>query len=1015
MTNHITDFKINYLQHEYKRYAKLIHNNVQHIEKLHKNNLITLSIRNNSMKSLSEIIKYMNNDIYNVILKDLRNENQKNNAKEDTDEDTESEKSQEDADVDIDIDVDTPNNTVYYNNKAHFLFDMHKTSNVNINNDIKQLVFNDFDKVNLKILDVCKDTGFYSIDDALDLLIGYSNKELIFDTTQDKTKNSKIAEFKEMLELYNIVFVPINYKIRTDTDNTNYGISSKYDLDPPSDILVDSYGEMTIVFPNHKNTIILGGYFNNDPIHSIVRTSQIQRKHLNKKKRMFVNVGNSKKSASLNQKFTSLYIKNISVGELLSFDEKEFTEKLITDHGKFIKYSKMAFKNLMEDFTKDIQNNLKNMYTIIKLLLLGTEETVNIAGLLFGLTKDKKFGAEIVADLIYHRLSYSLQIKLKKSSANIKTELEKLKNMSESDIDIKKQLVTNTSIPAKIKKIIFDKLEELKFGSSETSKHRTYIDILMNYPWQDNESTFVNLSKEPLKCKEFISNVAKVLNEKVYGHNECKQVIQELVCKWIMNPKSIGKALGLVGPPGVGKTLLAKGLGDALGIPCCSISLCGVEDPAVLNGHSFTYSAAQPGIIVRKMVEAGKARCILFFDELDKSCQKYGSNEVQHVFTNLTDQNMNMSFNDKFFQEVSFPLDKVLFVFSYNDKSKIDKILLNRIHEIDVKPYTAKDKLNICKGFLMKEIVEGIGMEQGSIKMEDDIIYDIIDNHTYEPGVRELKRKLETLFLKLNVDRITQKGLFECVCKTTPVCVCIGKVNAENPVTITKDIIKTSLKKTHIDVESVHPVDEIGMINGLYATEIGYGGIIKILVYRNYLGSSNKFVLTLTGNQGKVMKESVNFAFTTAINMVKEEYVKIFMQKYGSGLHIHLPDNAVVKDGPSAGTAFTTSFISRILEKKIRRDAAITGEISEHGSVTIIGGLLYKLRGAKKAGVKLAFVPAANQKDIDEIKTTDEQLIEPGAFDVVAVSHIREILSVILLDGDDKFDCDKYINSKYLV
>lgn len=1021
------------------------------------------------MKTLNELIRFMNNNVYNAKLKELkelRELKESNNIKniklysDDIDlneNDMISDNNESDMNISKESCQELSNtNDIYnifkfpiqYNDSIQTLLDVCKTSNIST---INNLIFDDFDKVAEKLLKVCSEVGFYTLHDALNILIGSTFKNLIKKkqitnnlNDMKKEKYETINKFHDLLDLYNITFVPVSYKSINNYYNNNFIIKSVMNssIKSPNEMYIDSYAELSVYFPNTDKLYIFGGYFKNDPIQTIIRTSQIHRHFLYKKKRDFISY--SEESNSVTKKFANLYIKNIPIGELLSFNEEEFMKKLNSDFIRYSQLTKMSFKNLMDEFTRDIRdthNSLKNMYTIIRLLLLGPDDCINVAGLLFGLTKDKKVGAEYVADLIYQKLTYTMQIKLKKSSINIKNELEKLKNLSESDVDIKKQIACNNSIPQKIKKIIFDKLDEQKFNSSETSKNGTYIDILTNYPWNDNDNIFDSLKNNNEKSIEFMNKVSKTLNDRVYGHYECKQVIQEIICKWIMNPKSIGKALGLLGPPGVGKTLIAKGLGEALGIPCCSISLCGVEDPAILNGHSFTYSAAQPGLIVRKMVEAGKSRCILFFDELDKSSYKHGTNEIQNVFVNLTDSNMNAKFNDKFFQEVTFPLDKVLFVFSYNDRSKIDKILLNRIHEISVKAYNTKDKLRICQDFLVKEISQDVGLPYKSIQFKDKHVKDIVEKYTHEPGVRELKRKIETIFLKLNVDRIYGKGLFICECKkklNQDDCICNNKnknsedckicnfkcvkkckleISPDKPIMITEDIIKKYLGKPKLDMEKINNSNEIGIVNGLYATEIGYGGIIKILIYKDYLGGDNKCSLTMTGSQGKVMKESVNFAFTTAANLIKKKYLNKFLNEYKTGLHIHTPDGATPKDGPSAGGAFTTAFISRMLEKKIKNTVAMTGEIGECGDIKIIGGLHYKLRGAKKAGVTTVLVPEGNAKDLQEIKEDDVNLIEEGVFDVIVVSHISEILKIALIDDeadDGIFDPSKYLNIKYL-
>jgi len=505
-----------------------------------------------------------------------------------------------------------------------------------------------------------------------------------------------------------------------------------------------------------------------------------------------------------------------------------------------------------------------------------------------------------------------------------------------------------------------------------------------------------------------------------------------------MNPNSMGKALALCGPPGVGKTLIAKALGDALGIPFRCISLCGVEDGAVLSGHSFTYSNAQPGSIVREMCEAGKARCILFFDELDKTCKKHGINEIQNIFIQLTDPNMNKSFNDKFFQEITFSLSDVLFVFSYNDKTMVDPVLLNRFHEIEIKPYTIKDKLKICHDFLLKEILGGINLEHASVKITDEDVKYIIENYTYETGVRELKCILESLILKLNVDRLYQRGLFLCDCKKslglteTTICKCdkCGKcdkckecklcnikctkdckmdINKTNPVTLTRELITKLLPKPKLHLEKIHPTNEVGIVNGLYATQAGNGGLVQIVVQRS-IASGSSFELKLTGSQGKVMKESVQFAWNTVATLIKEEYVTQFINNTKSGIHIHALDGATSKDGPSAGCAFGTAFISLVLKKRVRNDIAMTGEIGQFGNAKAIGGLSSKLYGAKKAGARLIFIPRENQRDLKEIEDQDPELFDSN-FKVQMVDHISEIITESLLeDTGEKLNTNIYLN-----
>lgn len=1067
----VRDFKIKFLQHEYIRYAKIIYGHVQHIEKLYREDLIQPQQRLSSLNVLNHLLRYMNQDVYNAKLKELKvnknkiiklNEldvkeadkdinkidyiNKTNNISdefyvqnENYNQDIDDNRSDVGDNIADKIDLNTLDKPIYdifdlnqfeYNETISIdaLIDICRVGKLGSLNNI---ISDDFNKIAEKLIKIGNDVGFKSIYHALELLIGCSHQELIKNNiTDENVSQEKIKEFRDMLELINKSFVPIKF-MSIDIDNQYpFLIECNINENTPSELFLQPYATISICFPNIDKKFQFDGYFSSDPIQCLIRTCQITKPFLHKKKKQLQTHFDELKSNYINPKFYNIYIKNMSVGEILCYTKEQFISKLNTDFERYIKLSQMTFKKLMEEFTKDSQNNLKNMYTIIKLLLLGPDDCINMAGLLFGLTKDKKIGSNIVADLIYNNLSLPLQTKLKKSATNIKNELDKIKNLTDDDVPLEKIVAANTKIPSHMKKIIFNKINELKTQNTESSKNKLCIDTLIRFPHINDDTTFIDLNKDQKKSCEFMNNVMKTLNEKIYGHSECKNAIKELVCSWILNPSKMGKAISLCGPPGVGKTLIAKALGKAIGVPVRCISLCGMEDGSVLNGHSFTYSNAQPGLLVREMCEAGKARCILFFDEVDKTSKRHGIDEIQNILINLTDINMNDKFNDKFIQDVHFDFSSALIMCTYNNRSAIDPILLNRLHEIEVKPYTIKDKLKICKDFLLKEITEDINLENGSIKITEDDIKYIIENYTYESGVRELRRMIETLFLKLNVDRFYRRGIFSCECKKSSnkkctcdecgscdkckecemcniICTkeCKLEISITNPITITREMISKYLSRPKIHYDKIHPYSGVGIVNGLYATNYGGGGLVTIVVQKNLTGTN--FDLKLTGSQGKVMKESVNFAHTTAMNLIKEQYLTEFINNNKAGISVHALDGQTSKDGPSAGCAFAVAFISLVLGKKIKNNIAMTGEIGIHGECKEIGGLVSKLYGAKKAGVNLVCIPEANKNDLKEIIDGDNELIQKDIFEVKLCKTIYDILPLVI-EGD--FDINEYLN-----
>ena len=997
MTNiSIKNFKIYNLEREYEKISKFLYDLSNHINKIYDNYCINIVTKNLTLGNINDIIKNLNTTYNNNILEVC--------------------KPNEDGKYDIENVDHTLYNQIYnLSNKMKLMnYDQIELNNI-LNNTV---ITNPYSEIKDDILKVCINIGFSSIKDGLMLLIG-EQYECLFSDEENK-----------LIDLYNKIFIPYSCNtIEHTNDKKIYFIKSKVDKE---ELLNNNY--VLYIKSNDKKYYVLNGYFINDSLNILLRTSQ----------KCYNFLYNKKKSIEdkiieldyINNKFLKNYIKNCHIKNMITLTEEEFMNVVEIDYNKYLQIIKMSFMNLMKEFIRD---NIENMYNIIRLLLLGSDENINIAGLLYGLTKDKKVGHYTVANIIYKNLSYISQIKLRKNNITIKNEIDRIKSLTIDDVDLKKQIVSLTNMPDNVKSIALEKVEEMKSSNNEYYKQQLFVKTLCKFPWisNDEDKIYESLQKNNKKSQEFLDNIENKLETIVYGHSSAKKELKELIGRWISNPSSSGSAIGLVGPPGVGKTLFAKGISKALDIPFAQIALGGQNDGELLYGHGYTYSGSQPGMVVKKMIEAGSSRCVLYFDELDKTVAKHGqTNEIMSILIHMTDPNMNTEFQDRFFQGINFPLNKVLMCFSYNDSKLVDKILLDRLKKIHIDAYSVNEKTTIVKDFLIKEISEMVGYENGSViieNKENEECFDdegnlkllhkdclkkdsddhkcsecvseedmdkyrniefIIENYTLEAGVRELKRCIEKIFLKLNIDKIYKKGLFEN----------IDELSQNNPIIIDRKTIIKYLDKPQLSIEKIHDKPLKGVINGLYATSIGRGGIVPIQIYKNEAGVDEKFILKLTGSQKDVMKESVVCALTAATHKLNKKIKENVIKNFPFGFHIHTPDGATPKDGPSAGCAFTTAFASIILGKKIKNDIAMTGEIDLTGKVTKIGGLLYKLQGAKKAGITHVYCSVENKEDYEKIISKNKDLICDN-FKVSFVSDVSEIFKQVIIGiTDDDLD-----------
>tara|TARA_Y100000389_G_scaffold201336_1_gene243808 strand:- start:509 stop:3553 length:3045 start_codon:yes stop_codon:yes gene_type:complete len=520
------------------------------------------------------------------------------------------------------------------------------------------------------------------------------------------------------------------------------------------------------------------------------------------------------------------------------------------------------------------------------------------------------------------------------------------------------------------------------------------IRMLLDKKHNSNAFKYTNFLDEWELVQNTIKNtqlhVHDTLNTALYGQHTAKRAIEQIVCEWITGDMN-GYCFGFQGPPGVGKTTLAKyGLSKCLvddnntTRPFTLIPLGGSTHGSVLEGHGYTYASSTCGKIVNTLIQSHCMNPIIFFDELDKVSKTPQGQEITNILVHLTDTSQNHEFYDKYFDGIQIDLSKVLFIFSYNDISQIDPILLDRIHTIRFNSFCTKDKINICKDYILPDIYKTLGILSSVVIINDTLLEYIIESYTREAGVRKIKQILSTMLREINIRILNGEQ--------------------EIPITITTQYANDDLLKDLYQIKPRRILDtpRKGTVAGLFAITSGGGGIIHIEIKQSH-GTG----IEMTGNLGNIMKESVKVSYTTIYNIINTDTVADLFNFENTSLHIHAAEGAVPKDGPSAGIAISLAILSCLLDIPVHNDIAFTGEIGLNGDITAVGGIPDKLRGAFIAGIKTVFCPFENKEDVEKIDVIQNQWLND-----IQVLYVKHITDEILTQMAFTNDISKFLHPK---
>ena len=522
---------------------------------------------------------------------------------------------------------------------------------------------------------------------------------------------------------------------------------------------------------------------------------------------------------------------------------------------------------------------------------------------------------------------------------------------ADDDLEDYRSRILKLHLPDETEKQLLKEVSRIAkqpFGSAEAAVSRNYLDTCLEMPWNTTTRERVN-----------VEAARKILEHDHFGLEKVKERILEYIAVRQMNPKARGQILCLVGPPGVGKTSIAISVAEALNRKLARLSLGGVRDEADIRGHRKTYIGSMPGRIIEAIIRSGSMNPLLLLDEIDKLGSDYRGDPASALLEVL-DSEQNYAFRDHFL-EIPVDLSRVMFITTANTTETIPRPLLDRMEIIELSSYTDEEKLQIAKLHLLPKQMKEHGIKRSSLKISDDAIRAVIRDYTRESGVRILERQLAKL------------------CRKADMRLLAGDVKR---ISITENNLHDFLGVMPYSPSLHTDREEIGVVNGLAWTEVG-GDVLEVEV--NVMDGSGK--LELTGNLGDVMKESVQAALSCLRSRAAALGIDPEFHK-NKDIHVHFPEGAVPKDGPSAGIAIATALLSALTGRKIHAELAMTGEITLRGRVLPIGGLKEKTMAALRNGIKTVIIPKDNMRDLEEIDQTVRKALR-----FVPVSVIDEVLA----------------------